>query len=131
MENNKQETLEEAAEIILFDNTGMLVENHPTIKQSMLDLAKWQQERMYSEEDLRKAIALSRKSDYIKDWSGGIQALDKYDENEIIDIIKKEKQKGRWQKRDLYLPIPHYTQGLKHRQKESSRYIHRHTLMDG
>jgi hypothetical protein len=48
----KQETLEEAAEIILFDNTGMLVENHPTIKQSMLDLAKWQQERMYSEEEV-------------------------------------------------------------------------------
>jgi hypothetical protein len=41
----KQETLEEAAERILFDNTGMLVENHPTIKQSMLDLAKWQQDQ--------------------------------------------------------------------------------------
>lgn len=54
----KQETLKEAAERILWDNTGMLIENHPTITKSMIDLAKWQQEqdnKMYSEEDMKSA----------------------------------------------------------------------------
>jgi hypothetical protein len=51
-----KETLEEAAERILWDNTGMIKENHPTIIQTMIDLAKWQQERMYSEEDLLSAF---------------------------------------------------------------------------
>ena len=50
----KQETLEEAAERILWDNTGMLIENHPTITQSMIDLAKWQQQRSYSEEEVKR-----------------------------------------------------------------------------
>lgn len=45
-----KETLEEAAERILWDNTGMLAENNHVITQSMIDLAKWQSERMYSEE---------------------------------------------------------------------------------
>ena len=50
----KQETLEEAAERILWDNTGMLIENHPTITQSMIDLAKWQQQGSYSEEEVKR-----------------------------------------------------------------------------
>ncbi len=81
-EEPKQETLEEAAERLIKLNR----------RDAFYEDAKWQSERMYSEEDLRKAIALSRKSDYIKDWSGGIQALDKYDEDKIIDIVNKEKQ---------------------------------------
>ena len=52
----KQETLEEAAERILWDNTGMLIENHPTITQSMIDLAKWQAKRSYSKEDMKQAF---------------------------------------------------------------------------
>jgi predicted RNase H-like nuclease (RuvC/YqgF family) len=45
----------------------------------------------YSIEHLRKAIELARKGDYEQDWSGGIQVVDKYDENEIIAMIIKEK----------------------------------------
>ena len=56
LEEPKQETLEEAAERILWDNTGMLIENHPTITQSMIDLAKWQQEISYSEEDMAESF---------------------------------------------------------------------------
>ena len=72
MENNKQETLEEAAEIILFDNTGMLVENHPTIKQSMLDLAKWQQEQildfLYEEITERRDYSASKMCEVVIDY---------------------------------------------------------------
>jgi hypothetical protein len=46
----------------------------------------------YSIEHLRKAIELARKGDYEQDWSGGIQVVDKYNENEIIEMIIKEKQ---------------------------------------
>lgn len=46
----------------------------------------------YSIEHLRKAIELARKGDYEQDWSGGIQVFDKYNENEIIEMIIKEKQ---------------------------------------
>jgi hypothetical protein len=59
----EQETIEEVAERILFDNTGMLVKNHPTIKKSMLDLAKWQQQQnknLYSEEDMKYAFDSGR-----------------------------------------------------------------------
>jgi FtsZ-binding cell division protein ZapB len=45
----------------------------------------------YSIEHLRKAIELARKSEYEPDFSGGIQVIDKYDENEIIAMIIKEK----------------------------------------
>jgi len=57
--DEKQETIEEVAERLLFDNTGMLVENHPSIKQSMMDLAKWQQQRnrnLYSEEETSELV---------------------------------------------------------------------------
>jgi predicted RNase H-like nuclease (RuvC/YqgF family) len=47
----------------------------------------------YSIEHLRKAIELARKGDYEQDWSGGIQVVDKYNENEIIEMIIKEKHK--------------------------------------
>lgn len=57
---NKQETLEEAAERILWDNTGMLIENHPLITQSMIDLAKWQAERMFSKEEVIAIVEKSR-----------------------------------------------------------------------
>jgi hypothetical protein len=52
-----KETLKEVAERILFDNTGMLVENHPSIKQSMLDLAKWQQEQLCNSEIIQRIRA--------------------------------------------------------------------------
>jgi hypothetical protein len=45
----------------------------------------------YSIENLKKAIELARKGEYEQDWSGGVQVVDKYDENEIIEMIIKEK----------------------------------------
>jgi hypothetical protein len=79
----KQETLEEAAERILFDNTGMLVENHPTIKQSMLDLAKWQQERSYSEEEVIKLLI------YCKDRFGGSGLEDYTHDDEVKEWFQQ------------------------------------------
>jgi len=46
-----QETLEEVAERLWLDSTSQL-----TCKNSFIQGAKWQQERMYSEEDMRKAF---------------------------------------------------------------------------
>jgi len=52
----KQETLEEAAERILFENTKNTEIKYRggrnMVIKSMLDIAKWQAERMYSEEDM-------------------------------------------------------------------------------
>jgi hypothetical protein len=58
----KQETLEGAAERILYDNTGMLTENHPSITESMIDLAKWQAERMYSKEAVEEMFATLKRN---------------------------------------------------------------------
>jgi hypothetical protein len=56
----KQETLEEAAERILFENTKneeiRYRGGRDSVIKSMLDIAKWQAERMYSEEDLLSAF---------------------------------------------------------------------------
>jgi hypothetical protein len=54
----KQETLEEAAERIAYNSTE---ENKgfPSIKM-FIQGAKWQQERMYSEEDMRNAFDSAR-----------------------------------------------------------------------
>jgi hypothetical protein len=49
----KQETLEEAAESYVKDSSHELYQLR---KQCFMDGAKWQQERMYSEEDMRKAF---------------------------------------------------------------------------
>lgn len=52
----KQETLEEAAERILFENTKNTEIKYRggrnMVIKSMLDIAKWQSEQMYSEEDM-------------------------------------------------------------------------------
>lgn len=45
----------------------------------------------YTEEDLRKAIGLAREGNYQKDWVGGVQVTDKYDENEIIQSLNQPK----------------------------------------
>jgi len=51
IETNKQETLEEVAEIILLENTKnteiLYRGNRGMVIKSMLDIAKWQQERMF------------------------------------------------------------------------------------
>jgi hypothetical protein len=53
-EEPKQETLEEAAERLWLDSTSQL-----TSKNSFIQGAKWQQERMYSEEEVEEIIKLS------------------------------------------------------------------------
>ncbi len=52
---NKQETLEEAANK-LFDSIFGQTMNIQWAKEKAIELAKWQAERMYSEEDMRKAF---------------------------------------------------------------------------
>jgi hypothetical protein len=57
----KEETLEEAAERIAYDSTE---ENKGFLKiKAFKEGAKWQQERMYSEEDLRNAFDSAREFD--------------------------------------------------------------------
>jgi hypothetical protein len=51
----KQETLEEAADM-LFDNVFGQTMNIQWAKEKAIELAKWQSKRMYSEEDLRRAM---------------------------------------------------------------------------
>ena len=52
-----KETLEEAAEKYVEDSSHELYELR---KESFIDGAKWQSERVYSEEEMRKAIHLAR-----------------------------------------------------------------------
>jgi len=59
IETNKQETLEEVAEIILLENTKnteiLYRGNRGMVIKSMLDIAKWQQEqdkKLYSDEEV-------------------------------------------------------------------------------
>jgi len=60
LEKLSRETLEEAAERILFENTKNVEIRYrggrDSVIKSMLDIAKWQQERMYSEEEFLQAL---------------------------------------------------------------------------
>ena len=64
LEEPKQETLEEAAEK-WFNKDGF----YPNPKQGFISGAKWQQERMYSEEDLKEAYFSAIKSTG-EGWNG-------------------------------------------------------------
>jgi hypothetical protein len=77
---NKQETLEEAAE--KYENK----DQHQRSKLDFIEGAKWQQERMYSEENMRKAY------DQGIDDSFDIGFSDKDDANfnEFIEQFKKQ-----------------------------------------
>ena len=55
LKQNKKETLEEAAER-LFDGFGDITK--PVVIKRAIELVKWQQERMYSEEEVLKIIDL-------------------------------------------------------------------------
>jgi hypothetical protein len=71
-----KETLEEVAEKILFDNTKDIEIRYrggqEKIIKSMIDMAKWQTKRMYSEEEVVKIINSFEKLclNYLsnKDW---------------------------------------------------------------
>ena len=71
----KQETLEEAAERLQKDKYGIFISKEADVKgqlvidtakaaflSGMIEGAKWQQERMYSEEDIREAFKQSRQA---------------------------------------------------------------------
>ena len=55
LKQNKKETLEEAAERI-FDGFGDITK--PIVIKRAIELVKWQQERMYSEEEVLELIDL-------------------------------------------------------------------------
>ena len=70
----KQETLEEAADRLFktHSNNTSLAEGHydymmdkEDFKEASLEIAKWQQKRMYSEEDLRNAFKAGREGDMV------------------------------------------------------------------
>jgi hypothetical protein len=63
-----QETLEEVAERLWLDSTSQL-----TCKNSFIQGAKWQQERMYSEEDMRKAFIAGGNSQIEEDDDYGTE----------------------------------------------------------
>jgi hypothetical protein len=63
-----EETLEEVAERIWLDSTSQL-----TSKNSFIQGAKWMQERMYSEEDMRKAFIAGGNSQIEEDDDYGTE----------------------------------------------------------
>jgi hypothetical protein len=87
----KNETLEEAAEkysLELLEAKTIQPHEKTWIKSMFIYIAKWQAERMYSEEDLKKAIDLARVFSKITENDG-------YDEFEYtpIEIIQQFKNK--------------------------------------
>ena len=87
----KQETLEEAAERIYGSDASKDVEYY-----AFLNGAKWQQERMYSEEDMiRFAEFVATHPDKNKNVYGEmLHAKSKYDDSErTIDLLEQFKNK--------------------------------------
>jgi hypothetical protein len=81
----KQETLEEVAERILFENTKNVEIRYrggrDSVIKSMLDIAKWQQQqnkKLYSEEDIMNAlhsVELKYNRDFTKIYEGVLKYL--------------------------------------------------------
>jgi len=84
----KQETLEEAAERLATNGHSRSTSAWYLYKDGIIAGAKWQAEKMYSEEDLREAIDLARVFSKITENDG-------YDEFEYtpIEIIQQFKKK--------------------------------------
>jgi hypothetical protein len=78
-EEPNQETIEEAAE-----NYSQKYSQKVGRKYGFIEGAKWQAERMYSEEDLRKAILTS----FLLGVDRGIYSKEK--EDKIIEQFKKK-----------------------------------------
>ena len=77
-----KETLKEAAErYSKRSSASVFQENH---KRDFIAGAKWQQERMYSEEEVRLAYFQGEKDSYIK----GVQTKEM--ENEFIQSLKQK-----------------------------------------
>ena len=89
----KQETLEEAAERLAYDSTE---ENKgfPSMKK-FIEGAKWQQERMYSEEDLKEAFKSGRmvenyKGEWEETYSDEMTSCKYVDFNKWFEQFKKK-----------------------------------------
>ena len=82
----KQETLEEAAERILFENTKneeiRYRGGRDSVIKSMLDIAKWQSERMYSEEEVL---------DLLQNFNQNAMEYIKEDEKSIMTSLSLKK----------------------------------------
>ena len=92
----KQETLEQAAERLLKDNLVTPYEK-PSFKNGFIEGAKWQAERMYSEEDMISFAKFFTQYTFIDNTSvGDLYALDEtgnhpaYKIAELISIFKKK-----------------------------------------
>jgi hypothetical protein len=79
-----KETIEEAAERLYPTNIILDYDTNEDIRMIWTDGAKWQAERMYSEEDLRKAILTS----FLLGVDRGIYSKEK--EDKIIEQFKKK-----------------------------------------
>lgn len=92
----KQETLEEAAEYFAHNNFNMHdTNNYKTLKVGFEEGAKWQQERMYSEEDMiRFAEFVATHPDKNRNVYGEmLHAKSKYDGAErTIDLLEQFKK---------------------------------------
>ena len=85
----KKETLEEAAEKLILEyelgNTGKI--DIEDAKEMLIGFVKWQQERMYSEEEVRLAYQKGEEDSYLK---GG---QTKEMEDEFIESLKNKLNK--------------------------------------
>ena len=77
LKQNKKETLEEAAER-LFDGFGDITK--PIVIKRAIELVKWQQERMYSEDDMIM----------FADFFHNYKELLKKEKWEILELSKKD-----------------------------------------
>jgi hypothetical protein len=81
---HKQETLEEASEYFAHNNFNMHdTNNYKTLKQGFEQGAKWQQERMYSEEEVLK----------FGQWLSEFNNLDNESEYVIKELLRRFKKK--------------------------------------
>ena len=65
---SKKETLEQVAERLYPINFSIDYDKNKEERDIWLEGAKWQQERSYSEEDLRIAYAISKNANSFNEW---------------------------------------------------------------
>lgn len=84
---SKQETVEEAAENWL-NKDGFNIYNHYDTRPSFIAGAKWQQERMYSEEELIDFADYIRNNQYV--WNYPDKIRDRRTTKELFEQFKKK-----------------------------------------
>jgi tRNA A37 N6-isopentenylltransferase MiaA len=86
-EENRNRLLEDAAERLYPDCSNVL---RQMAKETFVNGAKWQQERSYSEEDLKEAFAIGFAEWLLIIYNEDI-IYDAYTKEELLEIYKKEK----------------------------------------